>query len=636
MVSSRPLSPSSSLIELLRAELARVLPFSHMSAGHVDEIVAGAEQAYYAPGEVVLDPSSGPVRHLHFIRRGGVASQRNDDALGGRSYAEGDLFPIGALLAGRAVSAPYTANQDAFCLLIPAELVRSLSARSVPFADFLTDRAAQLLELSRRALQAASASQVLAEQSLETPLVDALPARSILQCAPETPLAQALAEMQRREVGSIVVSDAAGAPVGILTRHDVLGRITLPQIPLTTPIDRVMSAPVHTLGSRQTLMEAALLMSTRGLRHVPVTEGGRVVNLVSERDLFALQRLSLRQLGAQLRVAPDVAALQLLAGEIRTFAGNLLGQGVGARQLTELISRLNDTLTERLVHLVAERRGCDLSQACWLAFGSEGRGEQTVATDQDNGLMFASPAPEQDRARWLAFGREVNEALDACGYPLCKGNIMASNPACCLSVDEWQRAFERWIEQGSPSDLLRAGIHFDFRPLCGAVSLAGPLREWVTARAAAVPRFLKQLADDTLRQPSPLNWRGAIETSDVDGRPMFDLKLQGSSIFVATARLYALAHGVREPGTRVRLEAVAAPLGASPRESQSWVLAFEFLQMLRLQVQLRGAAAAEPGALAHPNRVDVSTLSDLERHMLRETCKVARQLQQRVELDYQR
>jgi CBS domain-containing protein len=250
--------------------------------------------------------------------------------------------------------------------------------------------------------------------------------------------------------------------------------------------------------------------------------------------------------------------------------------------------------------------------------------------------MFVSDQPERDRPAWLALGREVNEGLDACGYPLCKGNVMAGKPACCLSVEEWQQAFARWIDRGTPRDLLAASIYFDLRPLCGAVALAEPVRADISARAAAVPRFLKLMAEDALRQPSPLNWRGAIDTTDVDGRPMFDLKLQGSSIFVAAARLYALAHGVGETGTRARLEAVAPRLGATPRESESWVIAFEYLQMLRLRVQLPAGTPATAEAQAHPNRIDISTLSDIDRHMLREACKVARLLQQRIELDYRR
>ena len=161
--------------------------------------------------------------------------------------------------------------------------------------------------------------------------------------APGTPLAQALEQMHTRRIGSVLVQDeASGAALGILTRHDILGRITLAGRPLATPIAEVMSAPVVTLGVDQTAQDAALAMSRHAIRHLPVADAsGRVAGIVSERDLFALQRLSLKQLSTALRAAPDLAALRALAAEIRRFAGQLLGQGVGARQLTELISHLN-------------------------------------------------------------------------------------------------------------------------------------------------------------------------------------------------------------------------------------------------------------------------------------------------------
>src|SRR5690606_23480847 len=109
----------------------------------------------------------------------------------------------------------------------------------------------------------------------------------------------------------------------------------------------------------------------------------------------------------------------------------LLGQGVQARQLTALISHLNDALTTRLIELLAERHGLSLTGTCWLALGSEGRSEQTIATDQDNALI----RPEgSDPSRYQAFARGVNQALDDCGYPLCKGGVMAGNPDLCLTL----------------------------------------------------------------------------------------------------------------------------------------------------------------------------------------------------------
>ncbi|MDO9095107.1 MAG: DUF294 nucleotidyltransferase-like domain-containing protein [Rubrivivax sp.] len=633
-------SPSSSLIGNLSVELTRVLPFSRMREQDVAAFVSAATQLYFAPGEVVLDPSSGQVNALLCIRQGSVTGRKGladtlSDTAGQFEYVAGDLFPVGALLAGRPVTATYTANEDTFCLQVPAERVQQLAEVSPPFADFLNRRVAHMLDLSRRAVQASWSSQALAEQSLEKSLGQ-LPPRQPLVCDAGTPLRDALQQMHDRRVGSMLVVDTLGAPQGILTRHDILGRVTLPQLPLHTPIGQVMSRPVHSLTVDHTLQDAALLMSQHGLRHVPVTQAGRAVNIVSERDLFALQRLSLKQLGSGIRAAQDLASLKLLAAGIRDFARSLLGQGVQARQLTELISHLNDLLTARLLHLVALRRGADLSKACWVAFGSEGRSEQTVATDQDNGLVFDSQQPDVDRAAWMALGAEVNDALDACGYPLCKGGVMARNADCCLTTQEWGGRFAQWVEHGAPEDLLKASIYFDLRPLHGNVALVQPLQELLANMPARVPRFVKQMADNALQHGPPLNWRGALDTRDEGGRAWLDLKLQGTALFVDAARLYALAHGLPALSTRARLEAAAPLMRVAPQEGQAWIAGFEFLQMLRLQVQLRGTDTANDVVEANPNLIDVNTLNDIDRRMLKETMRMARALQQRIELDYRR
>ena len=463
--------------------------------------------------------------------------------------------------------------------------------------------------------------------------------------APSTPLAVALRMMHEQRIGSVLVQDEqSGAALGILTRHDILGRVTLAERALTTPIAEVMSAPVITLSVEHTAQDAALAMSRHAIRHVPVTEaGGRVRGIVSERDLFALQRLSLKQVSTAIRAAPDLATLRVLANDIRRFARNLLGQGVGARQLTELISHLNDVLTERLVRLVAVARGIDLAHGCWLAFGSEGRSEQTIATDQDNGIVFDSdgPEPERERPAWLAFAREVNEALDACGYPLCKGNVMASNPACCLTQREWLARFAHWIDHGAPEDLLKASIYFDLRALAGDATLTQPMHALLQQQASRNPRFLKQLAGTALRNGPALNWRGAIDGQALGGREVVDLKLHGTAIYVEAARLYALAQGVAATGTRARFEAVAAAMGVPAHEAQAWVSGFEYLQMLRLQVQLardRGQAVAggNGNGDGNPNLLDVAALNDIDRRVLTESLRVARRLQQRIQLDYLR
>lgn len=622
-------TPSGSLLANLRQELARYTPFSQMAVADLDFFLSHAEQLYFAPGEVLVEPASGEVTRLFFIRRGAVSGKRGlaDLSGGAFQYETGDLFPISAAIARRAVTATYEATTDTFVLSLPTAVMQTLAQKSVPFADFLNRRVLKFLDLSRQALQVAYSSQTLAEQSLETPLGE-LARRAPVTCRPHTPLREALTEMHQRRIGSMLVTGERGEPLGILSREDILGKVTLQGVALETPISAVMVAPVHHLTHEHTAEDAALLMSRHTIRHVPITREGVVIGIVSERDLFAMQRLSLKHVSTSIRGAADVDTLKLVAQDIRRFARSLLSQGVQARQLTALISHLNDVLTERLLELKAAQHGVDLARLCWLALGSEGRSEQTIATDQDNALILPDDITAPQRQQALAFARDVNEALDACGYPLCKGGIMAGNPACCLTLREWRERFSQWIEHGAPQDLLNASIYFDFRALAGDLALAQALRGEVNVAASRVPRFLKQMALNALTRIPPLSWVGGIAADD-GGR--IDLKLQGTAIFVDAARLYALSRGLAATGTRERLEAVGPVLGVEVAEYEAWVRGFEFLQMLRLQIQLEGVATGE-----EPNHIVVDSLNDIDRRILKEAFRVARTLQQRIQLDYER
>ena len=629
-----PASPSDPATRAAwRAELCRHAPFGQMAAASIDALLDAARPVEVAAGATVFSPGDGVAQRLWWIRRGAVSGLPEGATEGGFQLEAGEMFPIGAVLGRRAAVSVYRAVEPLELLEFDAEPVLRVVAADPVLADFMNRRLQHVLALSVAQARAAYASPALAQQSFESPLT-ALPRRAPVAVGPGATLHEALALMQARGVGSVLALDEQGAALGILTRHDLLPKIALREPPLDirrTPATALMNAPVHTLDIHHTVQDAVLLMSRAGIRHVPLTEHGRVVSLVSERDLFALQRRSLRQLGSALRAAPDPAALRALAPEVRAFAQQLLAQGVSARALTQLVSHLNDLLVQRLVTLLAQAHGLDLARACWVAFGSEGRGEQTIATDQDNGLVLDDAVDAAEHARWLAMAQQVNEALDACGYPLCKGGIMAGRPACCLRQRDWAARFAHWMAQGEPEDLLAASIYFDLRPIAGHHALAAPLRALIAEGAPRHPRFLRLLAENSLRLRPALNWHGGVATEAGDaGQQWVDLKLHGSAVFVDAARFFALARGVDAATTRERLLHAGAALGAAERERETWAGAFEVLQMLRLRVQID-----TPGA-EHPNRIDLRALNDLDRRLLKEALRVARQLQQRIALDWLR
>lgn len=391
---------------------------------------------------------------------------------------------------------------------------------------------------------------------------------------PDTPLSEALTTMEHHRIGSLPVVAASRIPIGIFTRQDVIGRVVLAQRPLDAPMRDVMSAPAITLPGDATAGDAALLMARSGIRHVVVVRrDGTVAGVVSERDLFSLQRLSVRELASAIRRAAEIAALAQCAADIRALSHALVAQGIAAAPLTRMISSFNDQLTRRVLDLCAPRHDLSGVAVCWLGFGSEGRGEQTIATNQDNGVLFTplrdGESAADVRVRLLPFAREVNEALAQCGYPLCRGGVMAMNARWCASADEWQATFRNWIDRGDPQSLLASSIFFDLRSLWGDASLAQRLRADIVVRAAANPRFLKQMSDNALANRAPLNWLGELRTAeDAAGVERIDLKMQGSVPFVDAARILALARGITATGTVERLQEAAARPGSGGRAAR--------------------------------------------------------------------
>lgn len=618
---------SSTLVAGVRQALGAWVPFSLMREEDLDFVARRVELAYFAPGEVVIAPDAGLPAVCWIVRQGAVEgfSSESVGAVPSVVLGPGESFPVGALMAERAVTDTYRAAGDVFCWALAKADFDELLRRSEVFLDFGKRRTAALLDLSRQALQASYAQQATQWRSMAGP-VGELVRRPAVTVPPAATLREVFEAMERERVGSVIVGDAEG----IFTRQDVVGRVVLPGVPLETPISAVMTAPLLTIDAEATVAEAMLMMVERTIRHVPVRRDGRLLGVVTERDLFVLQRQSLRSIGDAIAVADSVPGLASAAQDIRKWSSSLVAQGVTAAFATRLISRLNDQLTARLIALQAAERGVAFDRACWLALGSEGREEQTIATDQDNGLVLPDDATDAERDALLAFAQAVNQALDACGYPLCRGGIMAGNPRWCLRASEWRGLFDGWIERGDPESLLAANIFFDFRALTGDAGLAAGLRTHVTARAAATPRFLKQMSDNAMRNGPPGSWSGGLlgqlfsqESAGID------LKLNGTVPFVDGARVLALAHRVPVTGTAARLEALQAAGVLPEAEVREWVQAFQFLQSLRLRVQHE-----RQGQPDNPNLIDPRTLSDLDRRILREAFRQARTLQQRLALDY--
>jgi CBS domain-containing protein len=455
--------------------------------------------------------------------------------------------------------------------------------------------------------------------------------RAPVSCPPGEHVRDAIERMRSLGIGSVIVVNKEGVPLGILTRRDVIARVVLEPGALDAPIERVMTRDPITLPANATAYQAALAMIRHGIQHLVLVDEDRLAGVISERDVFGLQSTDVRRLSAAIQGAQDLDAIEQFGRGIGDLSRRMLAQGVAVGALTAFIASLNDLLTERIVQLEFRNAGLGATRWCWILMGSEGRSEQTLLTDQDNGIIF-SPAPGQSvesaREAILPAARRINQALDRAGYRRCPGDIMAGNPQWALSLDEWREKFARWIDSGSPEALLHGAIFFDLRPLTGDVSLGGELRHWMLQRTPRNPRFLRQMAENALKNRPPLRMFGRIAVGE-DGR--IDSKLNGAMPFVDAARIFTLAHGLDEVNTERRLRAAAPALQVPPREMESWIAAFYYIQRLRLQ---RQAECLDRGVEVD-NRIAPGALDHFGHQMLRAAFRQARAIRKRLALDYQ-
>ncbi|CAN7205755.1 DUF294 nucleotidyltransferase-like domain-containing protein [Aquipseudomonas alcaligenes] len=618
--------------------LQKFPPFNQMESAHLAYLVENCLLRFYGRGESIIKPSDGPVEHFYIVKQGRVVGERPHSAKRGTEttfeIAGGECFPLAALLGERATRTEHLAGEDTFCLLLAKPAFVRLFALSGPFRDFALRGVSSLLDQVNQQVQLRAVETLGAQYSLDTRLID-LAVRQPIACPPQMPLRDAVRLMHENQVGSIVIVDEQQRPQGIFTLRDLRRVIADACADLGQSIAELMTQQPFHLPPDASAFDAAIAMTERHIAHVCVVDEGRLRGVVSERDLFSLQRVDLVHLARTIRHAGRVETLAALRSDIQRLVDSMLAHGASSTQITHIITLLNDHTVCRVIELAIEALGDPGLPFTWLCFGSEGRREQTLHTDQDNGILFeARDAAEAAaiRGRLLPLAERINQDLARCGFELCRGRIMASNPELCLSRQEWSRRFAGFIREATPESLLGSSIYFDLRTVWGDRESCEQLRREVLVQVADNQLFQRLMADNALRQRPPVGrFRDFVVARKGAEKDTLDLKVQGLTPFVDGARLLALAHGIDSCNTLERLRQLVAHEVIDAQDGAAFEEAYHFIQQTRMQQHQQQARQGLPFS----NRLDPDSLNHLDRRILRESFRQAQRLQASLALRYQ-
>lgn len=595
-------------------------PFDCLTPDEQALVRDGVDIAYFPEGAVVLDAGSAPT-HLFVIIKGHVVQTEGDEVLA--SYGPDDSFDGRALVAGRTGSR-FTVAEELIAYQLARETVGELIARNTAFGALLfSDLGHKLGTLAQRADRHELQSLTLAR-------VDQAYLRAAHVVDAATDIVSVVRLFHAERTTSVLVSGLPQGGLGIFT-GTTLQRAILDGRPLERlAVGEFASQPVFTVRADDQLGDALVVLLRARVHRLAVLDAqGQVLGILEALDLFSFLANHSHLITVQIEQAADLQALEQAAAQITRLVAALHRGGTRIALMARLVQQLNARLFERAWQMLAPP---DLvAHSCLFVMGSEGRGEQLLKTDQDNGLLLRDGyAPPQDLDAICA---RFSAQLQRFGYPECPGGIMLSNPLWRGTVADFGRRVREWLILPSPQGLMHLAIFLDAHAVAGDAALLAQVRRDLMALApdsdAQVARFASAV-DAFAHEPG--SWWARLLGRGDEGAPVH-LKKAGIFPIVHGVRSLALAHHIAATGTAERLAALVAEGVLDEVQGRELLEGLHFLMGLRLQAGLAEIDLGRPVT----GHVDPARLSSLERDLLKDTLAVVRRfrelLRQRLRLD---
>ena len=463
------------------------------------------------------------------------------------------------------------------------------------------------------------------------------PVKSLIEeiktCTPQTPVHEAASIMTRKHKNVLFISQE-GNIIGVINNNDLKKRVLAENAGPEKPVVEFMTSPVLYTSENAPLYEALLRMKTNHVSHlVTLDADNQVSGVVGFERLYEFQHNAISFMIREIEIAENVTRIRETYERLPVLVSALIESGSRTINLTRIITSVNDAVHQRIIELAVEDLGTPPCRFSFMVFGSEGRREQTLATDQDNGIVFekADEQPEGDvKAYFLSLGERVNKDLHDVGYHYCRGDVMARNPKWTQSIAQWKEQFNGWINNSEPHAIMEANIFFDLRAVYGDEALIRELRDHINATSENKAVFFYHMAQSVLKIKPPLNIFGHIVGDDSETD---ELNLDSKKILfpvISFLRLYSLKERIDETNSMERAGLLLAGKVIDHETYEEIIQAWSFMTMLRLRSQVDSITRNEPPG----NMVNIKKLSRIEQSTLKKIFSAVSELQTRVGFNF--
>ncbi len=615
--------------------LHKVPPFQFLDEETLRSITKEVSMVFYPKGTTIVY-QGGPVSEfIQVIKKGGVKvslgfSEADEVVIDYRG--DGDLIGYLSLFDPSKSRANVVAVEDTICYLLRLDIIIELIKTNPAIREFFHKSFLnKFLDKAYKEIHSKSLPYSVGGNIFFTTPIEELAAKKVITASQDISIQEAANIMTTKKISSLVLVNPAGAPVGIVTDRDLRDKVVAKGRGVSDQIKHIMSPPLIRADAKDFGFEALLKMIKHNVHHLLVVKNGELKGIITNHDLMLLQGTSPVALVKDIENQQSIENLVPLSKRVDNIVGLLLKEGVRASNIGKVISEINDRLVRKILEIAEQKFGEAPTPYCWIAFGSEGRKEQTFKTDQDNAIIYSDPDSDKEEGAIKEYFAEftvyVKEGLMRCGFPPCTANYMASNPRWCQPLNTWKKNFSNWILVPTQEAILNSVIFLDFRPVYGDFNLSELLRDYITYLLREQKVFLGHVANMVIQNMPPLGFfKTFVVEKSGEYKDQLDLKSKGITPIVDIARLFALEKRIRETSTLDRIEALRDKHQIIKEHADELEHAFEFIMLLRIQNQFEQIKERiQPNNFINPDG-----LSNLERRTIKEAFQIVSKIQDMI------
>ncbi|MCX7696932.1 MAG: cache domain-containing protein [Bacteroidales bacterium] len=319
----------------------------------------------------------------------------------------------------------------------------------------------------------------------------------------------------------------------------------------------------------------------------------------------------------ELQYANSIQKLRKIKNEFDREIIKIILNSDDCLPIFSILSELHDLIVQKIISEAIKELGTPPCRFSFVVLGSEARREQTLATDQDNAIIYEDTSTSNEtHSYFIKFGEFITKVLDDLGYKFCKGNNTAANPKWTQPISVWKSYFFEWINKGNPKDLLDINIFFDLRTIYGNESLRKQLINHIQQTTLSNKAYLSLLAQNISQTKIFISNNVKIK--------------EFISLIVNAIRIYSLANNIGETSTINRLNILKHKGIITPDLHYNLVESFKFLNLLRLKHQAKQLLQKT----SPNNTIEYTSLNDFDITRLKFSIHIIHLLQNKISNDY--